>query len=653
MAENLELKISLNIDELKNNGAQAKAILAGLGDEAKKLNAALIAAGKTNPLKQINKDAKDLASSIASVAKQFSGLFGSGGGVVSGGINALRGLFTFDIPTAAQGFAQVIAEATRLFVSGVQYATHMLAAQEKTFLSYRLTLGGGLQGKGAFPGGRAGNALEDINRFSNQTAYSPQQIQKTIQQLFRAGFKSDTGGVGDLARGKSQVRDAFAAATDVAAMSPHETKIENTEQTLEFLKMTKIRGGFWRRQLHSLAMNIGFTTEEFYADMAKKIGGSPEEARKKAIKGEDPKIGAAAREVFYDIIEQRVKEAGIGPDAFGRYLGRAGEEEGKTVGAVLNKLISLPEQYFSKLAESSSLAGFTSSLKELYDTLKPGSAGGDMIIGAISDAFKEIVSAIKKVKAEDVVGFVKEALLFIKEFATSLYDLGKIFISVDKWLRENAMLAGALALGLGVLSGSFGSMGGKDGKGGIIAGLARGLAWVITKIGSFGSIIVGLIPEIAGVTSALGLFSIGIAGTIGLMEAFYGAYLLFSDKAVQKGVGATLANTPLNSQGEVDKSGSLNRGMSRFFDWLGVPDFSKEASPSGVKNREGSSYPQMLPSDATSMNSRNNVQVSAPITVNITAAPGDDTHTGQQTAKIVSEHLQRTLEQSGQQAGMA
>lgn len=635
--ENLELKVTLGADEFIKSANAAKAAWGGLVAEVIKGNKVMSGLDKdinNNPgkaLDKIKKEAQDVNRELIRMRAYFHGISYNPGG--SGP------LFTVDIVSAARSFAQIIEGAIGTFVDGVKYAAEVLSRQDKINLSYGLALGG--------PAGKS--ALKDVERFADLTSFSPQELQAKIQTLYKSGFQ------------QKQVRDVLAAGLDISALSSDPTDINNVDTAINFAKMARAKEGITKRYLLGVAQQVGFTVEQFYEVLGKELSVSAKEAEKKATKGNDFQVGIALRETFLKLVEKKLVDAGVSPDKYGRILGQGGVAESKTIGGALHKVGTLPQQLISQIlntdAGQTGAGQLVTKLYELYDYLKPSGEGGAEIFKELKDIFSDLV--------KDISAFVhnkenlRDAITGVGEFLKGMAAVGKALFWVVTHLDtvENALLffsgllvgpsvaaivKGTISLGAQTVAWALNT-----------AALEAQTAATLSLIGAETSaaaasetaaIAIGT-SSTAGLIGALGLLSTVAVGAAALIAGVWGTIEVAKDKYAS----AAFNGVPLNTQGELDKTGDLAQGMGKFFDFLGVPDFSNDASAQGIKNRANSAYPQYLSSNSTQ--AANPIQVNAPVTVNITSGPGEEVHSHQTAGQVVSDHIVRAVEQAAQQSG--
>jgi hypothetical protein len=247
--------------------------------------------------------------------------------------------------------------------------------------------------------------IEDVERFSKQTRFDPDAIANLLLPIRRAGAS------------EKEARSGFALAGDIAAGQNKGGSLEAIGGILQVLTKIQQNGGIGKRQLNEFGIN----NEAFYAVMARKLGVSDKEARKRV---ED---GTAGRNRITNTI------AGFVGQQQGGIRGTGLEKDATTMQARWDKLATLPDEYLKKIQESPQWEVVSRKLGEIFDMLDPDKEPGKGILTGLMGAFGDVEDSILlALKPENITAFVagiKEAVGIAKDLAGVFLD---IVSAVDK-----------------------------------------------------------------------------------------------------------------------------------------------------------------------------------------------------------------------------
>lgn len=264
---------------------------------------------------------------------------------------------------AAHKVVDVVTEGfKRAFVEGSKY--------ESLKIGYRLSL----------RGSDAQESMDDVGRFSKQTGFDDDIINKMLLPMRRAGAS------------RQGARSAFAAATDIAAGEGNGGDQGRVQNLLEGFTHILLKGGVQERRLPEFGVDV----KKFYADLASTLHVTAESAKKLAEEGKvNPQL---LLNTIYKGVEQRQ----------GGELGTGGIAYGKSMQARLSKLGDLPSQYLKTVAESPEWDAVSEKFGGLLADLDPDSPRGQKIVHSILGAFGKLADVIDKTfTAENIDHFVE------------------------------------------------------------------------------------------------------------------------------------------------------------------------------------------------------------------------------------------------------
>lgn len=284
-----------------------------------------------------------------------------------------------------------IHKVVEVFTEGVAHAFEESGKQQTLRLGERLSLGG--------KGGK--EYAEDVGRFSKLTGFDDDAIRKMLLPARRAGMN------------QQGVRTAFAAASDVAAGEGQGGNIGRVQELLAMFTKIQLKGGVTERMLPEL----GVAVKPFFADLAKQLKISPEEAKKRAEEGKiNPQL---LLNTVYKGIEAKQ----------GGKLGTGAIEFSKTFESHLAKVKNLPNEYLKNLVDSPEFSRANELLGHLLENLDPESPAGKRIMDSVEHMFNRIVGFIGDPKdaadsladkVEDLISFSEQLVDDFRSWAEAL-----------------------------------------------------------------------------------------------------------------------------------------------------------------------------------------------------------------------------------------
>lgn len=280
----------------------------------------------------------------------------------------------------AHKFVDVITE-------GIAHAFEAAGHEEKLGRQFKLSLGG-KDGK---------ESLEDADRFSKLTKFTPEQLAPMLLRLRRAGFD------------QKSARQTIATGSDIEAAGGL-----STQEYAEFAEHLKLKGGVTTKQL----VGAGINAPQFYKDLGKKLHVSAATAEKQA--GEGGKIDT---QLMLNMITAAVNKKQGGA------AGTGGMAESTGFEARLAKLSALSDQYLKRLSDSPGFHHASEMLGHLLDNLDPESPTGQRIMSSLNGMFEKIVGYLGNPedaadsladKIEDAVGFAGELVDDFRSWADAL-----------------------------------------------------------------------------------------------------------------------------------------------------------------------------------------------------------------------------------------
>ncbi len=359
-------------------------------------------------------------SSLKSGLKEHLGLEGLGGKLAKAsfwghlGASAVVGI--------GEGFLEGAHKAVEILYDGIKEAFAAIGHEQERRAGYDLTLGKE----------RGTEAREAIEKFAPKTAFSASQNQDMMLPLFRAGLS-----------GKAATT-AYASALDLAAGRGKGSDSGAVGEAVETFARIQQKGGITTKQLSGIG--LGETNvPAFFKDLGKQLHMSAAAAEKLAAKpgGIDPQILLNA--VTDAINKQQGGQAGTGA-----------ERAGKSLLGQWNKLKSLPEEFFNKLADSPALPKLSKAIEGILEKLDPNGPVGAKIFAAIEDAFNKVASFIAETFTPENIDKFLVFLSQVPGYLKTAYDYGKLFAEIfigGKLLGAiQSMVVGVTAMSAPVLA---------------------------------------------------------------------------------------------------------------------------------------------------------------------------------------------------------
>lgn len=440
MAEAFAFELKL-VDSISGTAKRANDSLSRLERGAKKAQEALGFGKEISradaALKKLSADPKGfiaLTKATRELSEQRKKLL-SGAGLSSEGFfkkfgEEMSNHFSFGKLFGAAALADALVEgahkALDVLSDGIKDLFKAGAASEKMSLAARLSLG------------KAGGAEleEDVERFSGKTQFNPGQTLQMMLGLRRAGFSQQAA------------RTAFATAADIGAGGG------NADEALEAFKHIRTKGGIGERQLIGLLGNAGGTVPDFYKSLAKTLGVSPGEAKKRAEGGVvDPQL-------LMNMITQAVNKRQGGIAGTGAF------EASKGMEAIWNKLIAMPEEYMKKISKSQGWKQLETRLGGLLEQLNPNSDRGKKIIAALMSGFDKIVAAADRFLQPEKVDAFFDSLSAIPSILDKIVTASEVLATIwagSKLVNAAGNIANNLqgaATTAGSVTGAMGGVGG-------------------------------------------------------------------------------------------------------------------------------------------------------------------------------------------------
>ncbi len=357
-------------------------------------------------------------SSLKSGLKEHLGLEGLGGKLAKAsfwghlGASAVVGI--------GEGFLEGAHKAVEILYDGIKEAFSAIGHEQERRAGYELTLGKE----------RGTEAREAIEKFAPKTAFSASQNQDMMLPLFRAGLS-----------GKAATT-AYASALDLAAGRGKGADSGAVQEAVETFARIQQKGGVTAKQLSGIG--LGETNvPAFFKDLGKTLHVSAEAAQKMAAKpgAIDPQILLNA--VTDAINKQQGGEAGTGA-----------EKAGKGLLGQWNKLKSLPEEFFNKLADSPALPKISKTIEGILEKLDPNGPVGAKIFAALEDAFNKIAGFIAETFTPENIDKFLVFLSQVPGYLKTAYDYGKLFAEIFVGGKIISALS-SVAIGVSAVSAPF------------------------------------------------------------------------------------------------------------------------------------------------------------------------------------------------------
>lgn len=274
---------------------------------------------------------------------------------------------------------------------GVVRAFEEASKQQTLRIGEKLSLGAG--------GGK--EFRQDADRFSKLTGFDDDIIRAMLLPMRRSGMN------------QQGARTAFAAASDVAAGEGRGGDAGRVQELLGAFNRIKLTGQVETRFLSQ----IGVETKGVYAELAKTLHISADEAKKRAAGGKiDPQIILNA--LYHGIERQQGGKLGTGSIAYS-----------KSFEARFERLKNLPNEYLKNLVDSPNFARASDLMAGLLEKLDPESPSGQRIMSSIEGMFDKIASFIGDPedaaenladKVEDIIHFSEELVGDFRSWADAL-----------------------------------------------------------------------------------------------------------------------------------------------------------------------------------------------------------------------------------------
>lgn len=428
-------KIKTGFDESKKSAK-------GFSDEVTKaLSQATKLASDPKGFQMLARAKKDLADqrnkllSDAGLGKPVKPPPGNGGGSSGGGFGkgfsdqfgfsklasaeAVGGLIAAGIIGAADILIHAAEKVVDVVTDGFRKAFVEGSKYESLKIGYRLSL----------RGSDAQESMDDVGRFSKQTGFDDDIINKMLLPMRRAGAS------------RQGARSAFAAATDIAAGEGNGGDQGRVQNLLEGFTHILLKGGVQERRLPEFGVDV----KKFYADLASTLHVTADAAKKLAEEGKvNPQL---LLNTIYKGVEQRQ----------GGELGTGGIAYGKSMQARLAKLGDLPSQYLKTVAESPEWDAVSEKFGSLLTDLDPDSPQGKKIVGSILNAFGNLTEVIKTTfTPENIDHFVQGMVSAVKLAGDLATAIGPILEKIDHLVFSPHGVRDAAAEGAGSLASSVG-----------------------------------------------------------------------------------------------------------------------------------------------------------------------------------------------------
>lgn len=441
--------------------------------------------------------------------------------------------------------------------------------------------------------GSADEALRVRNRVTSLSEFlgvDPNEAQRNFQELLSKGFS------------EGEAMRIFQGLSDVASISP------TADMSRIILAISQIRqaGRLQGDELNQLAES-GLPLENVYKRIGAAMGVAASEVRD--LRGQVP--AAVAIEAILGGIQ----------DTTGRALGGLAREASLGLGGQLERLQQAPARFFQALADESSVAGqrMTQLVARLNEILNPRSATGQRILAAMVDALSLAVTAAEKFGgflawATDAARGLLDAIppATLRRLTNGFKILGAIMLAAFA-----APIIGIAAVGAGLLLVA-------DYLGGLVEPFVRFGEWmdrIATRLGTFVAQMRVFGHQV--IAGWVGGFTSGVAQALTAVQTFASqverrmrsALQIHSPSRVFMGLGA------MTGEG-------FAIGLERSMPGLDFGDVGTVGAPATPGPALGS------------LGSARAMSISAPITIEVTAQPGEN---AQDTADRIGEAVRREL----------
>lgn len=391
-----------------------------------------------------------------------------------------------------------------------------------------------------------------------------------------------------------EARQVREAANDVSVMIGEGNNA--TQEMVDVFRRIQLKEGLQARQL----IRMGIQEKDFYDQLGKSIGVTHDTAKKMASKG---KIPDAIRNTLLTMIAN--KEGGK--------TGNATNEWSKSFNGIKSKFGSLPQDFMTKMEGSPAWKGVSARLGEIYEYINPDGPKGKKILDRVTATFEKILTLVKDALAPENV----EA--FFNFIDSKIGTVGSLADAL-KWVVDNFNL---LVTAVEVL----------------------GVVWVGAKLVSGFTSLMAIAPSLAASLGAvipiIVAFAAPILAVAAALGSVYFAYVQIRDAIKELGGWDRVTKDLSDYQDMI--SGKSLPAIAR-----GNAGYAAQDEQNQINLAKGKGYPtpQFAGGGGKSVN------VTAPISIVVEGGMSqDDTHTHEEMARQVKEHISRALEQSVDESG--
>lgn len=389
---------------LGGNGAKSE----GFSDELKRAREELNRLNSDpKGYKALLKARKDLSTRKVDLSKEDGG-FGKGlfswatpygGGRV--GSELLGHLAAEGIIKGAEILIEGAHKVVEIIADGFKRAIEKGGERQALNLGERLSLGGESNAK---------EFRDDVKRFAGMTGFTRSQIEEMLIPLRRSGMN------------QQEARTSFAASVDVAAGKGKGGDPAEVEKYMKAFEALRLRGNIEVEQLAGLGIDV----HKYYKAVATATGTDEKTARTRMTEGKVNRT-VLLNELYKGIEREQ-----------GGKLGTGGIAYSQTMQARINKLQSLPDQFFAAMSESPRWEELSNRLGGLLENLSPESENGKRILDAMFNAFDELADLSKRVLTpENIEGFV-QGLTKVVDLAASFAKIMGPIIDAALYLSKVA-----------------------------------------------------------------------------------------------------------------------------------------------------------------------------------------------------------------------
>ena len=358
-----------NLHSVDTATKHAEGSIRGADDELKLLRQTLADLKKPQEIERLKdeiahfgKESKDAHEKGGHSAKEHEEEWEGLGGEIEHAYGSLHQFLYFTGALAAYEVVEKLVDGIKELGAEI---LHAAAAEERIGKSFELNLGA--------KGGR--EAIEYAEKFAKSTEFIDDQAKDFTSSLVQAGV-----GLEDLPK-------FMAAAGDVAARSKN--PVEGMAEAIEALSRAQLSGNLDGRSLRRL--HIGIPQLQGLAEFK-----NATDAQMKALLSD----GAITKDQLFRAI--------AGPD---NVLGDAAVEMSKTMGAKLNKLRNLPEQYYEKFSTSKGYDSLKGKVGEILESLDPDGPRGARIFASLERSAESVVGVIAGIDFEKVASEIETEIV--------------------------------------------------------------------------------------------------------------------------------------------------------------------------------------------------------------------------------------------------